>query len=377
MPDRRHVLQLILAGSVATAAGCAPSGLPDPLAAWRAPGAGEADPRRHALAHAILAPNPHNMQPWLVSLDGDDALSLHIDRTRLLPATDPPNRQITLGCGAFLELLDIAARQNGHRAEIALWPEGEPQPVLDDRPIAHVRLVADPAVAKDPLYPAIVARRTNRTPFDPQRLPRARDLAAVANVAAPLVSGVIAEHAAVAAQRDLVWRAWSREMTTPAALAETVHVIRIGAREVAQHRDGIVLAGPAIEMLKAFGLIDRKALLDPASEISKQGAAQWKKLADTAPAFIWFRGPDNSRATQIAAGRAYARMTLEATARGLAMHPWSMGLEEYPEMADLYAEQQAALGGAPAAPIQMLARIGYAKEVEPAPRRGIDAYLRA
>lgn len=376
-PSRRHVLELLLAGAAVSAAGCAPSGLPDPVAGWRMPGAGEADPRRHALAHAILAPNPHNMQPWLVELVGDDALTFHADRTRLLPATDPPNRQIVVGCGAFLELLDIAARENGHRLEIALWPEGEPHPVLDDRPIAQVRFLRDGSVATDPLYRHITARRTCREPFDAKRLPSQQDLAAVAQAPAPLTTGVIAQADAVAAQRDLVWRGWSREMTTPAALQETVNVMRIGAKEVAEHRDGIVLAGPAIEALKAVGLIDRNALLDPASEMSKQGATMWKKLADTAPAFVWLKGPDNSRATQIAAGRAYARMTLEATARGLSMHPWSMGLEEYPQMADIYAEQQAALGGTSAAPVQMLARIGYAKQTAPAPRRNIEDLLQA
>ena len=102
--DRRHVLQLFaaapLGAALAAPASCAPADLPDPTAAWRSPGAGEQDPRRHALAHAILAPNPHNMQPWLVELTGADSLTLRADLTRLLPATDPPNRQITIGCGA-------------------------------------------------------------------------------------------------------------------------------------------------------------------------------------------------------------------------------------------------------------------------------------
>ena len=31
------------------------------------------DVRLDALAYAILAPNPHNMQPWKIELDGDEA----------------------------------------------------------------------------------------------------------------------------------------------------------------------------------------------------------------------------------------------------------------------------------------------------------------
>ncbi|MBL8559118.1 MAG: hypothetical protein JNM47_10385 [Hyphomonadaceae bacterium] len=380
MLSRRHVLMfLATAPALAGLGACAPAGLPDPVAAWRTPGAGETDPRRHALAHAILAPNPHNKQPWLIDLPGADEIVLTPDLTRMLPVTDPPNRQIVIGCGAFLELLDLAARENGHRAEISLWPEGEPQPVLDTRPIAHIRLVKDAGVAKDPLYRHITARRTNREPFDVTRLPAAADLDAV--VAAARRGGLTAEKLVesdgVAKLRDLVWRGWTREMATPAALKESVDVMRIGAREIATHRDGISMDGPMIEALKALGMLSREAMLDPNSQANKQGAAIWKPLAETAPAFFWMRGADNSRATQIAVGRAYARANLEATARGLAMHPWSMALQEYPEIADLYAEQQAMLGGTAAAPVQMLARIGYGRDVKPAPRRGLSEHLKA
>ena len=43
---------------------------------WRAAATGFGDARLDALAYAILAPNPHNMQPWQVRLDGEDALTL-------------------------------------------------------------------------------------------------------------------------------------------------------------------------------------------------------------------------------------------------------------------------------------------------------------
>ncbi len=381
MPTRRHVLELLAAAPALAA--CAPSNLPDPIAAWRSPGAGETDPRRHALAHAVLAPNPHNMQPWLVELHDHNEIALFIDPARLLPVTDPPNRQITIGCGAFLELLDIAARENGHRADIAVFPDGEPQPVLDARPIARITLTKDATVTKDQLYKQITARRTNREPYDPARIPADDDLRAVnlaaadGSSAAVLVNGFNTDPESVAKMRDLVWRGWAREMATPAANKESVDVMRIGATEIARHRDGLVLEGPAIEVMHAVGLLNRKTLLDPNSAANKQGAAMWKKLADTAPAFIWISGADNTRATQIAAGRAYARMNLAATARGLAIHPWSMALQEYPEMADLYAEQQAMLGATAQAPAQMLARIGYAKPVKPTPRRGLDEHIRA
>ena len=50
------------------------------------------EPRKRALSYAILAPNPHNRQPWLVDLSQQDLIVLHIDSDKMLPHTDPFNR---------------------------------------------------------------------------------------------------------------------------------------------------------------------------------------------------------------------------------------------------------------------------------------------
>ena len=118
-------------------------------------------------------------------------------------------------------------------------------------------------------------------------------------------------------------------------------------------------------------------MADPDSFVSKQGVKMWTEMLQATPAFFWLKGADNSRATQIAAGRAYARTHLAATALGLSMHPWSMSLQEFQEMATLYRETQALLGATPAAPLQMLTRIGYAKPGPQSPRRGLAEHIRA
>ncbi|MEO1642986.1 MAG: twin-arginine translocation pathway signal protein, partial [Pseudomonadota bacterium] len=119
MVSRRGVLKL-LGGGVVLATGSAAgavyvAGQPSKAARapWRDAGQYE-DVRKRALSYALLAPNPHNLQPWLVSLDGDDGLTLYHDSKRRLPVTDPYDRQITIGCGAFLELLSLAAAQEGY-----------------------------------------------------------------------------------------------------------------------------------------------------------------------------------------------------------------------------------------------------------------------
>lgn len=377
MLSRRHVLAVLAAAPLAPSlSGCAPSDLPDPIAAWRTPGAGETDPRRFALAHAILAPNPHNRQPWLIELVGDNEFIFRADLERLLPATDPVNRQIVLGCGAFLEVFDLAARANGYQSEITLWPEGEPQPLLDARPIAHVRLTPE-ALVKDPLFDHILARRTNREAYEDRAIPD--DVLAAMRAAAgdavsfnTSTSGALRENL-----RRLAWNAFEAEILTPAAYQESVDLMRIGAADIARHRDGLVLDGPMIEFARATGLLNNDIMADVNNPMVKQGYEAYRPLALNAPAFAWITTTDNTRATQIAAGRAYARMNLAAAGAGLGMHPWSQSLQEYPEMADLMVEAESLMNAPGDARVQMFVRVGYARQVGPSPRRGLAEHIAA
>jgi Nitroreductase family len=378
MPSRRHVLALLAATPLAVAACASPA---DYAAAWRTPGAGEADPRRFALAHAILAPNPHNTQPWQVELRGEHEMLLYCDLDRRLPFTDPLDRQISMGCGAFLELCRIAAAQQGRLAEINFFPEGAPSPRLDSRPLAHVRFNPVANAAPDPLFAHIAARRTNRNDYDSARAPseaQRQEIAVTSLVPdATHVIGAAVEGEQVAAIRDLVWRAFEREMHTRGAQAETYKWLRFGKSERARHRDGLYIDVPVPSVLRALGMLDEDDLVNPESNANKQAAEDWRRKADSAPAFLWIITPDDAPTTRLLAGMAYARMNLAATAAGLAMHPWSQALQEYDEMVELYAEAKTLLGAGAGETVQMLARIGYAEPVEPAARRDIAAFVRA
>ncbi len=133
------------------------------IAPWTLDPTPPADVRLDAFRHAILAPNPHNRQPWLIELIGTNSAILRCDAAKRLPETDPFDRQITIGFGTFCELARIAAAERGVRIDIVSFPEGEPQPRLDARPVARLEFVADPSVTRDPLFRAIVERRTNRS----------------------------------------------------------------------------------------------------------------------------------------------------------------------------------------------------------------------
>ncbi|MGD9966438.1 MAG: twin-arginine translocation pathway signal protein [Hyphomonadaceae bacterium] len=382
MTTRRHVLEWLAAAPILSA--CGEHALPDPYAAWRDPGAGETDPRRFALAHAILAPNPHNTQAWQVELRGDDEMLLYCDLERRLPFTDPLDRQITIGCGCFLELYGIAARQHRYDATIAFFPDGEPSPRLDARPLAQVKLVRiESALApgEDPLFRQIAMRRTNREVYDVTRSPSAADFGALDSVVTntgeeyPGRFFWTADEQRVAALRDLVWRAFEREMHTTGALAETYQWLRFGREEIAEHGDGLGIEGPMMPLFKLLGLVSREAMIDPQSQSNRLALADWRKKAESAPAFLWLTSTDDSPVSRLLTGRFYARLALAAQSLGLAMHPWSQALQEYEEMADLYAEARQFLspGGET---VQMLARVGYADSVAPSARRSAEALIR-
>ncbi|HYD99390.1 MAG TPA: twin-arginine translocation pathway signal protein [Alphaproteobacteria bacterium] len=379
--SRRAFIRLAGGGTLLAASGAGLArcdGMPaEAVAAWRVPPAG-GDPRRFALAHAILAPNPHNMQPWLVDLREPGVATLHVDRTRLLPETDPYGRQVLIGHGTFLELLDLAAGAAGHRAEIRLFPEGAPgAEALDDRPVARIAFAADPARAVDPLFHQIAHRRSNKEAYEPRPL-AADHAAALASfpVGPGLRLGFATTGPAVETLRGIADRAMTVEMTTPRTLRESIDRTRIGAAEIARHRDGIDLHGPLFWWTRTLGLMTPEKAATPGTMAYRAGLDYAKGAMASAAAFGWLASADNGRAAQIAAGRAYVRLNLAATAMGVAMHPLSQALQEYPEMAEARRAMQAATA-AGGETVQMFFRLGYAAPPPPSPRRDLDAILRA
>lgn len=373
--DRRNFIRIIGGGTVMAAGLTGCEKVPDATTAWVSPGSAERDVRRYALAHAVLAPNPHNRQPWLARLDGADTVTLFIDRTRLLPATDPFSRQIVVGCGAFLELLAIAASAKGHTATVTPFPDGEPGEALDEKPFARVVFTAGGGI--DPLFRHILRRRTTRLPYDTSQAIPAADLAAVQAAVGPgMRTGAASGGEALGKLKVLTREAYEREVDTPAANQESIDLMRIGDKAIAQHRDGLFLRGPAIEAMKAVGILTPENLARPGTMAFKQARDFARPLCEATSAFVWLVSPDNSRVTQIASGRAYARMALEATARGIALQPMSQALQEYPEMAPMFARMDALTGIQPGERLQMLVRAGYAKDLPPTPRKGLDDLFR-
>lgn len=362
--SRRKTLALIgggvvVAASAGAAGFAATRSLQKVLQPWQTAGQYR-DPRLRALSYALLAPNPHNLQPWTVALEGEDTVVFWHDRTRRLAQTDPYDRQLTIGFGCFLELMTMAAAQEGKAVEAHLFPEGDEGPIF--------RAVFSDGATPDPLAAAILDRRSCKKPFDPAPVAEA-DAAALAPYAR-----IVTEPGRVAELRDLTWQAWMVEMTLPRTLTESVDLMRFGKAEINANPDGIDLGGPMLEGMMLAGLVTRAGQADPASGEFQQAVKMYRQMLYATPAYAVITTPDNSRADQIAAGRQWLRLNLAATRQGLSLHPVSQALQEYPEMAKPYATAHSMLapeGGT----VQMLGRLGYGPRVAASPRWPLEAKL--
>jgi hypothetical protein len=339
------------------------------LQPWALGSAAPADFRLDAFRHAILAPNPHNRQPWLIRLDGVGGATISCDLAKRLPDTDPYDRQITIGFGTFLELARIAAAERGVRMEIESFPEGEPRTRLDARPIAKLHFTPDAMIVKDPLFEAIIKRRTNREIYDPARVVSEAVMREIADGTFTTDSKLIADVKAITVD------AMTIEQTTARTFRESIDLMRIGADEVDANPDGLSLMGPKMEALKLLGVLDKGALADQSSTAFKTGLEMQQEICGSIPALLWITTPGNSRADQLEVGRRYVRANLRATMRGVAMHPLSQSLQEYPEMVGRFTDIHKLLGARPGDRVQLLARTGYAASVEPAPRWPLEAHL--
>ena len=361
MTNRRSFLKILGGGFIVAAGGAgAFLGTRTPtkaLAPWNSAG-DYSEPRMRSLSYAILAPNPHNRQPWMVDLSIPNQITIWRDKSKNLPHTDPFDRQLTIGMGCFLEQLTIAASQTGDVVVFDLFPDGEDGPVA----IAQFAEGAFP----DPLFNAIPKRRSCKEAFD-KRLPTITpELEALAEFHT--------ENSTVEKIRRITINAWKVEAKTHRTMKESTDLFRLGKAEIEENPDGIDFSGPFYESLILAGLLTREGSLDPTSMEFAEASKIYTAMLSATPAYAVIRTAANDRKTQIEAGRKWLRLNLTTTSLGLSLHPVSQALQEYPEMSQHYKEihEIAANEGET---IQMLGRLGYGPEVSASPRWPIEKKL--
>ncbi|OJF12323.1 Acg family FMN-binding oxidoreductase [Couchioplanes caeruleus] len=113
---------------------------------------------------ALHAPSVFNTQPWRWRISGD-TMTLHADRSRALPVTDPDGRLLLLSCGAALHHARIDLGAAGHQAAVERLPEPD-EPDLLARITFTGGKPADATAAR--LVAAVPRRRTDRRAYGDQ-----------------------------------------------------------------------------------------------------------------------------------------------------------------------------------------------------------------
>ncbi len=233
-----------------------------------------------------------------------------------------------LGIGCAIENLVRAARAFGRAPAVEpvsgrLEASPGPEPVL----AARISLERN-GPADDALFAAVPQRRTDRGPYRdapvaPELLRSLGDLASGPDVRVVFLFDDGARHEL----GTVIVDATRRIITDPDMARDSHHWVRIGRREILTHRDGIT-----IETSGSTGLVTvaAKVLPDFDEATTHRSWLATTRDVHTATAAVFGMVLVRDRldmAQAIAAGRAWQRLHLAATAQRLAAQPLNQPVE--------------------------------------------------
>jgi nitroreductase len=339
------------------------------------------DGNRRPLRAAILAASPHDTQPWRFAVSSG-GIEVYADRARHLGAFDPFRREMHLGLGCAIENLVIAARAYGMTADVLpatgrLEPSPGPEPIL----AARVALEAGQA-SRDPLFEAIPWRHTNRGPYrdEPVAPERLRDLGDAVSGPSVRVTFLSDSGPRGEAARAII-AATERIIADPEMSRDSFRWIRTGRREIWTHRDGVTIETSGASPLAAAA---GKLLPDLSAATTDRFWLDTTRDVHTATAPVLGLILVRDRldmAQAIDAGRAWQRLQLTATARGLAAQPLNQPVEMVDRdrmlgRTDVFGPALARLAAANGWEATFVFRLGYARrEALRSPRRPLGDVL--
>jgi len=334
------------------------------------------------VAHAILAASPHNTQPWHFRRAAS-GLGLSADLSRNLGAFDPFLREMHIGLGAAIENLIISATSQRRVVRVRYEPHDISS--IKERTGLGPLIALDISEADtvtDPLGAQITKRHTNRGPY---RLDaEARHVLADALREAAIDQtqcriSTIEDDMRARQFDDLVIESTARIVADAQMVKDSDRWFRHPG-DVGKYRDGLTLDAAGLSpVMAAFA-----KMMPP---LSSQATHEfWLRSTRAALATTPVRGflyvPNlYDLGACIAAGRAWQRFHLAATARGLALQPVNQPIE--------IVDRELALGKEAAMARRLMAladsggwrptfafRAGFpARSTPPSPRRPVNDAL--
>ena len=307
--------------------------------------------------YATLAANSHNTQAWRFAL-GEAAITLLPDFARRTPIVDPDDHHLFASLGAAAENIVQAAPILGLHADPRFDPDGDGKIVIGLRAGETVT---------GPIAEAIVRRQCTRGLYDGRAVAEP-DLRAMA--AAGSGGGVelilLTKRPEIDALAALIIDGNTLQMDDPAYIDELKHWLRFSYAEALSTGDGLFSGATGNPVLPApIG----RALLGLVVSADSENKKYRAQIASSAGLAV-FVSERNDKAHWVAAGRAYQRLALQATAIGI-KHAFLNQAVEVPETRRRLAEHLFLGERRP----DLIVRFGYGAEMPRSLRRPVSDVL--
>ncbi|WP_026425704.1 Acg family FMN-binding oxidoreductase [Actinokineospora inagensis] len=295
---------------------------------------------RAAVAAAVRAPSPYNTQPWRFTIR-PDAVDLWLDRTRVLPITDPDAHEARIACGAALFTLRLALAIAGHHTTVAILPDRATPDLLATATLDGKH---HPSTHHHTLFDAVWRRHTNRRPF--------------LDWPVPTPARTAMARAATQEGADL------HLIDHPAPLGTITDLIRRADHVLGQNPDHVAevsawLGPDGIPPLAA----GRPSTPDSLLVLRDLGSTAGSVAFERRPLLAALTTIGSTPTYDLVAGQALQRVLLEACAAGLAVSPLSQPIE--------VPSTLSALNTLVGATTHLVLRIGYGHPGVPTPRRPV------
>jgi Nitroreductase family len=304
-----------------------------------------------------LAANSHNTQPWRFTIS-TGLITIRPDFDRRCPAVDPDDHHLFASLGCAVENMMQAATTLGYKAEATI---AGTSPERVNIAIEQTRQ------SGNELADAITKRQCTRAAYDGRTI-SAEDLTKIAH--AGTFDGVecllVTDRGRIEAILDYVVQGNTAQMRDQAFMTELVSWIRFNDSMAIEHLDGLSARSSSNPSLPAW--IAKRLL--PFVMTEKGENDKYAKQLRSSAGIAVFAASSNDRAGWIAAGRAYQRFALQATALDIRQ----AFINQPVEVASLRPQIASYLGIGERRP-NLLVRFGRGPTLPPSLRRPVHAVI--
>lgn len=285
---------------------------------------------RDILEQARWAQNAHNIQSWKVEIVDDRVLVGTLDKSRLLPETDPFDRQLILSLGAFTAVAEIAASREGWNLD-ARWigPSGWSDEMRNEIPLFRWELTESAEDNENSLLDTLSAATVKYAVHEAE-LPVsvAEDLERSYSENRTTFQ-FITSPGQVVELKEKALQSFKKEMAYEPTRDESIINTRYGRKQREEYPYGITLL-PNFNKSKARFIEFLAAAFPQSSEsYGKQAVQMFEKALEPSEALLLMKTTGNKPSDQYYGGMAMQRIWMDMIQRGYSLLPLSQGLQEY------------------------------------------------